>query len=179
MGLRTSLTTVQVVTVGTPIPLNAILFSLVITIVLALINIGSSTAFNSIVALLNGAISFSYAVSVGCILFKRLRRQPLPSARFSLGKMGLPLNLLAFCFVIFSGMSMHATRSADMNWFADMRLYPGIITFFPVAVVPAVTPQTMNWGVVMFGGVFIIASIDFLVRGRKHYAGPVVHVKKY
>ncbi|KAK5175583.1 uncharacterized protein LTR77_000722 [Saxophila tyrrhenica] len=145
----------KVVTIGTPIPLNAILFSLTILVILALINLGSSTAFNSIVALLNSACSFSYALSVGCILLRRVRGQSIPDARWSLGKFGLPLNVISFLFVIFSG----------------------IISFFPVTA--EVEPSTMNWGVVMFGGVFAIASLDYLVRGRRKYVGPVAHIKRF
>ncbi|KAI7353915.1 hypothetical protein KC336_g22347, partial [Hortaea werneckii] len=39
----------KIVTIGTPIPLNSILFSLTILIVLALINIGSTAALNTII----------------------------------------------------------------------------------------------------------------------------------
>jgi hypothetical protein len=31
---------------------------------------------------------------------------------------------------------------------------------------------------VMFGGVFVIAVVDYLVRGRKHYVEPVRHLNK-
>jgi len=31
----------------------------------------------------------------------------------------------------------------------------------------------------MFGGVFIIATVDYVARGRKKYAGPVVNIKRY
>ncbi|GIZ48779.1 hypothetical protein CKM354_001182600 [Cercospora kikuchii] len=144
----------KVVTIGTPIPLNAILFSLSILVILALINIGSSTAFNSIVGLLTSATSFSYAVSIGSILSKRLRREPLPHARWSLGILGLPINVIAFLYVCFTA----------------------IMSFFPV--VAEVTATTMNWSVVMFAGVFAIAATDYASRGRKKYKGPVVNIRR-
>ncbi|KXT00574.1 hypothetical protein AC579_5067 [Pseudocercospora musae] len=144
----------KVVTIGTPIPLNSILFSLSIMVILSLINIGSSTAFNSIVGLLTSACSFSYAVSVGCILGKRLRGEPLPPARWSLGKLGLPINVVTVLYVIFTA----------------------IISFFPVSA--SVTATTMNWSCVMFFGVFTIAAVDYALRGRKKYVGPVVHVNR-
>lgn len=144
----------RVVTIGTPIPLNAIMFSLTITVIISLINIGSSTAFNSITGLLTGATFFSYAVSIGCILLKRLRGQSLPEARWSLGRFGLPINLISLLFVVFSA----------------------IISFFPLFA--EVTVQTMNWSVVMFSGVLLIAAADYLFRGRKKYAGPVVYINR-
>ncbi|GAB7328675.1 hypothetical protein MBLNU13_g00601t2 [Cladosporium sp. NU13] len=62
----------KVAQIGTPVPMNSILSSLSITIIIALINIGSSAALNTIVALLTGATSFSYALSIACILAKGL-----------------------------------------------------------------------------------------------------------
>lgn len=144
----------QIMTIGTPVPINAILFSLSIVIVLAMINLGSSTAFNSIIALTNGAFAFSYALSVGCVLYRRIRGPALPYARWSLGKFGIPINMLAIAYVITA-----ATAS-----------------FFPVTA--SVEPSTMNWSIVMFAGVFFIATIDYLVRGRKKYVPPVVRVHK-
>ena len=144
----------KVVTIGTPIPLNAILFSLSILVILALINIGSSTAFNSIIGLLTSATSFSYAVSIGCILSKRFRQEPLPHARWSLGKLGLPINIIAILYVCETG----------------------IVSFFPVFA--QVTATTMNWSVVMFAGVFAIAAADYALRGRKKYRGPVVNIRR-
>lgn len=72
--------------VGTPIPLNAILVSLIITIVLSLLNLGSVTAFNSIVGLLSGSGGVSYSISIGCVLWRRMFGKPLPKSPFSLGK---------------------------------------------------------------------------------------------
>ncbi|KAI5363499.1 Putative amino acid/polyamine transporter I [Septoria linicola] len=144
----------KVVTIGTPIPLNAILFSLSILVVLSLINIGSSTAFNSIVGLLTSANSFSYAASIGCVLSRRIRGQPLPHARWSLGKWGLPINIVSVLYAILTA----------------------IISFFPL--VTPVTVQGMNWSIVMFAGVFAIAATDYMLRGRHRYTGPVVHIRK-
>lgn len=144
----------QVVTIGTPIPLNAILFSLSILVVLALINIGSTSAFNSIAGLLTSATNFSYAVSIGCVLSKRMRGQQLPPARWSLGKLGIPLNVVSVLYAVFGA----------------------VISFFPVVTPVSVT--TMNWSVIIFSGVVIIAATDYLFRGRKKYNGPVVNVRQ-
>jgi len=144
----------QVAVIGTPVPINSILFSLSITIIIALINIGSSAALNTIVALLTGATSFSYALSIACLLSKRLRGEPLPPARFSLGKYGAAINVFATFYVIVS-----ATAS-----------------FFPVTV--PTDAENMNWSSVMFGGVLIIACVDYVVRGRKHYTEPRKHLNK-
>lgn len=49
-----------------------------------------------------------------------------------------------------------------------------VISFFPMFA--QVQVATMNYGVVMFGGVAVIAAIYYFVHGRKVYAGPVVHL---
>jgi choline transport protein len=51
-----------------------------------------------------------------------------------------------------------------------------VISFFPLFA--AVTAQTMNYGVVMFAGVAVIAMVNYLVHGRKVYKGPVVYVNR-
>ncbi|KAM0699414.1 hypothetical protein Q7P36_001462 [Cladosporium allicinum] len=143
----------KVTTIGTPIPLNSIMFSLSILVIIALINIGSSAALNTIIALLTSATSFSYALSIACILQKRLRREPLPPSRFSLGKFGVPINLFAVLYVTVAC----------------------IASFFPV--VNSTDVADMNWSVVMFGGVLVIACVDYALRGRKWYVEPVKHLK--
>jgi choline transport protein len=148
------LKSLQIAVIGTPVPINSILFSLSVLVIIALINIGSTAALNTIVALLTGATSFSYALSIACILFKRLRGEPLPPARFSLGKFGLAINAFATCYVVVS-----ATAS-----------------FFPVTV--PTDAANMNWSSAMFGGVLVIACVDYLVRGRKHYIEPRKHLNK-
>ena len=77
----------KITTVGTPIPLNAIFASLMVTVAVSLLNLGSATAFNSIVGLLSGSGGVAYCISIGCVLWRRLTGQPLPSSPFSLGKL--------------------------------------------------------------------------------------------
>lgn len=144
----------QIAVIGTPVPINSIIFSLVILIVIALINIGSTAALNTIFALLTGATSFSYALSITCILIKRLKGETLPPARFSMGKFAVPINVFAVAYVVTAAVA----------------------SFFPVSL--PVHAEDMNYACVMFGGVFIIAVVDYLVRGRKHYVEPLRHLNK-
>jgi choline transport protein len=131
---------------------------------------------NTIIALLTSATSFSYALSIAwyvmnfshpslslyysltripnSILQKRLRSEPLPPSRFSLGKFGVPINMFAVVYVTVAC----------------------IASFFPV--VNSTDVADMNWSVVMFGGVLVIACVDYVFRGRKHYVEPVRHLNK-
>jgi choline transport protein len=64
-----------------------------------------------------------------------------------------------------------------INVFALLFLTP-VIFFIMWPLVRQVTPQTMNWSPVMLGGTLIIAMGFYVVKGRKEYTGPVVHVKR-
>ena len=67
-----------------PPPLNAMIASMFICVVPSLLNLGGSQVFNSFIGLMNGAVEFIYAISIGCVLRRRLYGEPLPSAGWSL-----------------------------------------------------------------------------------------------
>lgn len=137
-----------------PIPLNAVIVSFLCGIVISLINLGSAVALNAIISLTISALLASYILSIGCILSKRLRREPLPSARWSLGRAGMAVNIIALVFLV--------------AFF--------VFCFFPTAT--PVQPDTMNWNIVMFGGIFVWATVFYVAKGRKVYIPPVRIVKR-
>lgn len=121
---------------------------------LSLINIGSSAALNAILALNIGSLLTSYMLCIGCVLLKRIRGEPLPLRRWSLGRYGMIVNILSLCF-----------------------LFPiYVFSFFP-AVVP-VEAKTMNWGVLMYGFVILFSTGYYLVTGRRHYISPFDRVRR-
>ena len=139
----------------TPIPVNAMVMSLGIAVVLALLNLGGTAAFNSIMGLVTGAVGLTYAVSIGCVFWRRLfGSEPLPHARWSLGRFGVWINGFALTYETFTVT----------------------ISFFPLFA--DVTAKSMNWAIAMFGGVAILCSINYFVNGRKYYKGPVVYLAR-
>lgn len=142
------------ITPGWNIPLHAVLVSLLVTSLLSLINIGSSAALNAILALTTVSLLTSYIIVIGCLLIKRLRRQPLPCRRWSLGKFGGVVNAIALCYLL-----------AIYAWM-----------FFPVAT--PVEAESMNWAIVMFVGIMTIATVWYLVEGHKSYVPPVALVSR-
>ncbi|KAJ5710387.1 hypothetical protein N7488_004543 [Penicillium malachiteum] len=142
------------VTPGWNIPLNAVMVSLGITVLLSLINIGSEAALNAVISLTITSLMSAYIVSIGCVLFKRLRGEPLPPHRWTLGRFGMVINLgaLAFLLPIF------------------------VFAFFPLYT--PVTLETMNWSVVMYIGVIGLAMLYYWVRGRHRFIPPVALVKR-
>ncbi|RMY95621.1 hypothetical protein D0864_05304 [Hortaea werneckii] len=153
-GLPFSSTLRKITTIGTPIPLYSVFASLIITVVVSLLNLAGSTAFNSVVGLLSGSGGVSYSISISCVLWKRITGQQLPHAPFRLGIWGIPINVIAvaYCIVLTT------------------------MSFFPMFA--AVSVETMNWGIAMFGGATILCMVYYFVWGNKFYQPPAVHLNK-
>lgn len=135
------------------VPDNAVYITSLGTGIICLINLGSTTAFNIVVSLILLALLSTYMISIGCILLKRVRKEDLPPARWSLGNWGLPINAFAF---LYSGFVM-------------------VFCAFPNTV--PVTTSTANWAPVLWVGVIVIAVVVYLVHGRKAYTPPVAFVE--
>ncbi|KAF2728896.1 amino acid transporter-like protein [Polyplosphaeria fusca] len=136
------------------IPLPGVIVSLTISALLSLINIGSSVALNAITSLGAVATLCSYFITIGCLVHRRLRGPPLPARRWSLGSFGLIVNIAA------------------------LLLLTPLIFFLTWPLTTPVTAEGMNWSSVMLFGVFVIATVYYIVKGRHEYVGPVVHVKR-
>lgn len=136
------------------IPLNALLFTFVFTSILSLINIGSSTALNSITALQTNALLSSYICSVGCIIWRRWTNQPMLPCKFRLGRWGLLINVASLVFLV--------------TFF--------ILAFFPSYKDPDST--SMNWNILIYGAVVLLSTLYYFIKGRHTYDGPVEYVRK-
>jgi hypothetical protein len=88
-------------------------------------------------------------MSVGCIFWRRLRKQPLPPARWSPGKWGIWVNGAGFFYSIFA-----------MIWCC-----------FPTTL--PVDASSANYRPVIWAGVIVLAIVMYFVHGRKHYTQPV------
>ncbi|KAK4952394.1 hypothetical protein LTR10_009200 [Elasticomyces elasticus] len=137
------------------IPINAIMVSLGICTLLALINIGSATALNAVLALGTGSILASYLICISCVALKRLRGEVLPPRQWydfipamSLGRWGLSINIAAICW---------------------------LLPIFVFIQFPSVTPTpaaSMNFSSLLIGSVVILATVYYVVFGRKVYISP-------
>ena len=136
------------------VPVNAVLISLVATSLLSLINIGSFVALNAILALDCASLLASYMISIGCITLKRLRGEALPPRPWSLGKMGLSINIGALCCLV------------PIFVFT---LFPGTTT---------TTPATMNWGILLFGAMVLFSTMYYVAWGRRAYISPLERVRR-
>jgi choline transport protein len=131
-----------------------VLLTFSITTLLSLINIGSTVAFNAIGSLAVSAILGTYIISFTVLILRRLRGGPLPARRWTLGRYGIFVNIGAVLFLL-------------VVW---------VFVFFPLQT--PVTPSTMNWNIVMFGGTMIFACVYYVVVGKNNYTAPVELVKR-
>ncbi|KAH8665841.1 amino acid transporter-like protein [Tricladium varicosporioides] len=144
----------------TTLPIYAILTSTTISLLLALINIGNTAAFNAFMSVSVSAFYFSYIISISLLLFKRLRKDPVKDhlrwGPFSMGPTFGPLiNGGALCYTI-------------ITFF---------FSFWPSTAV--VTPLNMNWSVLIFGGSVLFSIAFYLAWGRHSFKWPVVdHIRR-
>lgn len=135
----------------TKLPLYAISLSALITMLLGLINIGSSAAFNAVASLVVAGFLGSYILPISLLLYNRISNpSSIHYGPFSLGRFGIATNIFALLWTILVMA----------------------FSFFPAAI--PITPSTMNWSCLLWGGAttFGFAFYVFYQRGRYH--GPIV-----
>lgn len=139
---------------------------------LSLINFGSTAAFNDVISLSVSGLYASYLMAAGLLLYRRCGtgfRMPDPTTHPALaqtdgqqlvwgpwhipGTVGIINNVIACVYLV-------------IIWF---------FSFFPQGT--PVTPLSMNFSVVVTGGVTIFAIIYYLVWAKKEYIGPVVETR--
>jgi choline transport protein len=119
---------------------------------LGLINIGSNVAFNAIVSLVIAAYFGSYLAPIAIIAYRRLTGIPLKMGPWNLGpRLGLATNLFALVWLIITL----------------------VFSFFPIAV--PVTPETMNWSCVLWGGMMTFGVVWYAAFQRHKFTGPSYH----
>ena len=138
----------------TNLPIYTICLSTIISLILALINIGSTTAFNALTSLVIAAYFSTFVLAAGVLLHKRITTPPddMPYGPFHLGRFGVPTIILAIAYSII-----------------------GIFfSFWPTARAP--TAESMNWSIAVFGGSLTLSIIFWLAHGRKVYEGPIIEI---
>lgn len=140
---------------GWNIPLNSVLTTFAITCLLSLINIGSTTAFNAIGSAALVMILSTYFISISVLIYARTKGV-LPAHRWSLGRLGLPINIGA------------------VTWLLSVWIF----CFFPLSVSPPVTAQTTNWNCVLFGGFSLVGLVYWFAHGRRVYQAPCFNINR-
>ncbi|AEO70998.1 uncharacterized protein THITE_2122911 [Thermothielavioides terrestris NRRL 8126] len=128
------------------LPLNAMMLSMAIQIVLGVIYFGSYTAFNAFSGVGVISLTVSYAAPIAVSMLEG--RAHVRGAKFPLGKFGWLCNGIAMAWSILA-----------------------VPLFCMPAYIP-VTAASVNYAPVVFVGFVVIALVWYAVWGRKHYRGP-------
>ncbi|KAI5246764.1 amino acid transporter [Aureobasidium subglaciale] len=156
---------------GRLMPMNAVFLTAAVSVLLSLINLGSTTAFYGIVSVMplrsgrpqtkraqvglgQATQSMSYIISIMCVLYRRIKSpEQLPPARWSLGRSWGPIiNVFAILF--------------SVNCF--------IWSLSPPTL--PVTPTNFNIAGALILGIFILMLVTYYFR-RKIYVGPVARTR--
>jgi amino acid transporter len=165
------------VNVKLDVPLNAMMLSMVVQIILGVIYFGSSAAFNAFSGVGVICLTLSYAVPIAVSLIGG--RTHVKQGEFYFGAIGLVANVVAL------GMSLpfpnHLTTS-PLSLFHPSSQTTNNPTAWSALAIPLfcmpsylpVTKTSMNYASVVFFAFFVIASLWYFVWGHKHYDGPPV-----
>lgn len=131
------------------IPIPAIGLVVVATFLLSLINIGSDVAFNALLSLSTLSLNLSYVIPLYLLLIRKITGRHPQYGPFKLGEWGIPINLLALVFVLYS-----------IFWVSFPSFYP-------------VTAVTMNWAGPITIVVIAGALIDWHTSGKRRFKVPI------
>ncbi|RMJ21214.1 Amino acid permease [Aspergillus sp. HF37] len=139
----------------TQLPVRSILATSIVLVLLGLINIGSTTAFNAIISLAVLGLHVSYLVPIALMLWHRLSSQnsSLNYGPWKLGCFGVPINSISVVYLS----------------------YTTIFMVFPPY--QPVTAENMNYASLILGAVLIFSAIYWGWRGRKEYTGPNIEMR--
>lgn len=130
------------------VPLNSMMLSMVVQLVLGLIYLGSSAAFNAF----NGSgvifLTLSYVIPVAISFFSG--RKSLSAGKYDLGLFGAFCNVISIAWCLFA------------------------IPLFSMPSALPVTLSSMNYASVVFVGGLAISFAWYYIRGRKSYSGPQI-----
>jgi len=161
---------IQRVNSKSAVPILAVFLTTALACVLALIVLGSSTAFNDIVSLSVVGLFGSYFLVAVLLLWRRLRGDIKLYPSSGDGLTNVPGKELTW-----GPWRVPGVFGIMTNSFAIVYL---IIIFFFSLWPPQNHPTaaTMNYSSLMFGGTMMFSVIYYFFRARHVYTGPVVQV---
>ncbi|KAI1120060.1 amino acid/polyamine transporter I [Nemania abortiva] len=155
----------------TSVPLYSVLTTSIIAIILSFITLGGSTAFNGVVSISIPGLFASYLIAASLLLFRRISGdivdpglQPsetlvnTTSPNLTWGSWRLPglwgiLNNFLSC--------------AFLSYFLFFSFWPAFVQ---------VTPQNMNWSILVTGVAMVFSTVYYFGWARRVYTGPVIEI---
>ena len=139
---------------GTRLPLYAIFATAIINMLVSLINIGSTVAFEAFIGVTIASWFSSFLLASCVMLYRRSTtdESELPWGPFRLRKWGVPITIVAQVYTVLG-----------LFW-----------SFWPYT--PEVDAGTMNYSSLMFGGVMIFSVVFWGLWARRIYVGPIMEI---
>ncbi|KAI2627543.1 amino acid transporter [Hypoxylon sp. NC1633] len=175
----------------TRIPARAVLTAAAVAVVLSLVNVGDATAFNGVISISVAGVLGSYLIAVALLLYRRLRgdiQEPDSSlssssssrAGFNSGSNSGP-NSGGVTNTVGSGLTWGPWRVRGALGVANnclscaFLLFVVFFSFWPTQ--KDVTPQNMNWAVLVTVVVLLFSVVYYVAWARKVYTGPIIEVR--
>ncbi|KAG2757298.1 amino acid transporter [Suillus brevipes Sb2] len=130
------------------VPANAYALSTVIQVLLGLVYLCSSAAFNAFAGVAVICLGASYAMPVAISLMNG--RRDVHDAPFNLGRFGTFINAVAVLWIMF------------------------VTVLFSMPAVIPVTRWSMNYASAVFVGFAVISAVWYIINGRFYYRGPPI-----
>ncbi|KAM0437805.1 hypothetical protein ACHAPT_002170 [Fusarium lateritium] len=132
------------------IPTVAIVVTTVLLMLLGLINIGSTTAFNAILSLAVVGLEISYLMPIVLLIWRRMTSpEQLKWGPFRLGRAGIFINIIAVAYLIFTS----------------------VFSLFPPY--QPVTAQNMNYASLVLGATLLFGLVYWPFWASRKYSGPL------
>ena len=154
----------------TSLPIRSIVVTTCISVLLSLIILGSSVAFNDLVSLSVSSLQSSYLVAIGLLLYRRSTGAILPS------------NASVVSYMVADDVNLkwgpwHVPRYWGIVNNAFACCYLTVMVFFSFwPTERSVTAENMNYAVLLTGAIVIFSLVYYLVWARRVYMGPVIEV---
>ncbi|EED14428.1 amino acid transporter, putative [Talaromyces stipitatus ATCC 10500] len=154
----------------TSLPVRCILFTVTVSVLLSLISIGSTTAFNDIVALVTSGYYSSYLMASGLLLYRRLTGAiVLPDVDDSPYE---PVNNVGRRLV-WGPWRIPGILGILINAFSVIYLTVALFWSFWPSFYP-VTAESMNYNILIIGATLLLSIVYYIFHARKEYTGPIV-----
>ncbi|ETS75560.1 hypothetical protein PFICI_12504 [Pestalotiopsis fici W106-1] len=129
-------------------PLRALFLVVTVCVILCIISIGSTAAFNAMISLPLIGLYISYGIPIVFLLTLRLRNRVPKLGPFSLGSFGTPVNALAVGYILY------------------------VLSFAALPTVLPVSSENMNYAGPLVLAVMLAAGADWFVSGRRRFELP-------
>ncbi|OTA58857.1 choline transport protein [Hypoxylon sp. EC38] len=156
----------------TSIPFYSVITTAVIAIILSLVNIGDATAFNGVISISTAGLFGSYLVAAALLLYRRV------TGGIRVANDDDVLTNTVGSSLTWGPWRLHGALGIANNIFSCIYLiFVFFFSFWPPAL--EVTPQTMNYAVLVFGTVILFSMLYYAVWARKVYNGPIIESIPY